>query len=155
MEWTNSGIYDGKGCLKEFLAVGIDATDYKRTEEALKESEKQAHKLVRKLENEDRNKNEFISVLSHELRNPLATISAGIELLSRSDSQMKQAKVIESMKRQRDHLIKLVDDLLDISRISQNKIKLKKENINLTELTRKVIEDFKPKFQLRDVQLHT
>jgi PAS domain S-box-containing protein len=155
MEWTNSGIYDGKGYLKEFLAVGIDATDFKRAEEALKESEKQARQLVRRLENEDRNKNEFISILSHELRNPLATLSFGIELLGKSDSQMKQEKAIESMKRQRDHLIKLVDDLLDVSRISQNKIKLKEENINLIEITRKVIEDFRPKFQLRDVQLHT
>lgn len=132
-----------------------DITEQKKTEEALRESEQKFKTLAEELELADKNKNDFIGVLSHELRNPLATIAAGIDLLDKYDDNKKTEKTKESMKRQMAHLIKLVDDLLDVSRISHNKIKLKMEKIDLTKTTRKNIEDIRPEFEKRGVQLHT
>lgn len=81
------------------------------------------------LEETDKNKNQFISVLSHELRNPLAVISAGIQMLDITEDIVEIEKTKEIITRQTNQLCKLVDDLLELTRISQNKIKLKRENI--------------------------
>ena len=100
----------------------------------LKRSEKNARKLVAELEEADKNKNQFIGVLSHELRNPLAAISAGVQILDLTQDRNQAEKAKEIMKRQTNQLCKLVDDLLELTRISQNRITLKKENINLNDI---------------------
>ncbi len=125
----------------------------KEAEEALRESEKKALTLVGELEKADQNKNQFISVLSHELRNPLAAILAGAQILdvTRDINQTNKAK--EIMKRQTNQLCKLVDDLLELTRISQNKIKLKKENIILTDIVKNAGEDIRPEYNKKGVKL--
>jgi PAS domain S-box-containing protein len=125
------------------------------TNDRLKESERQAYELVEKLKEEDKNKNEFLSILSHELRNPLATIIAGISFLDsvKDKKQEKQAK--EIIKRQSEQLCRLVDDLLDITRITQNKIRLKKSRIDLNKLAALAAEDMRVQFERKGIQLET
>ncbi len=90
----------------------------------------------------DRRKNRFLGVLAHELRNPMAPISNSLALLKRavpgSESALRAQAMIE---RQARHLIRLIDDLLDITRISQGKIRLQREEVNLVEIARACIED--------------
>lgn len=132
-----------------------DITDRKRAEEAMRESEKRAVALVKELEQSDKNKNQFISVLSHELRNPLAAISAGVQILDITRDINQIANVKEIIHRQTSQLCKLVDDLLELTRISQNKIKLKKENINLNEIVKSAVEDIRLEYENKGVKLGT
>ncbi len=120
-----------------------------------KKADKKALKLVKELEEADRNKNHYISVLSHELRNPLASITASLDLIERaSEDDGKQiAKAIETAKRQCKQLTNLVDDLLDITRITQNRIVLKKEKLELNELINKAAQDYRLNFFDDNVKL--
>ncbi len=80
----------------------------------------------------DRRKDEFLATLAHELRNPLAPIRSGIEILHHSGyDKEKIEQTLSIVERQTNHIVRLVDDLLDISRITQGKINLKKERIEL------------------------
>ncbi len=88
----------------------------------------------------DRHKDSFLAVLAHELRNPVAALSGGLHLLGK-DIAPERAKDIRSrMERMVGHLSHLIDDLLDVSRVSQGKISLKKERIELSEILRSAIE---------------
>ncbi len=80
----------------------------------------------------DRRKDEFLATLAHELRNPLAPIRSGIEILRHSNSDKEKIEqTLSIVERQTNYIVRLVDDLLDISRITQGKINLKKERIEL------------------------
>lgn len=125
----------------------------KRVEEALRESESRAYKLVRELEQADKNKNAFLNMLSHELRNPLATISAGIQLLDITNDKNKTDKAKNIMKNQMEHLCRLVDDLLDLTRISNNKIELIKEKMELNMVASMAIEPFEPLYDQKGIVL--
>lgn len=81
----------------------------------------------------DRRKNEFLAVLGHELRNPIAALGAGLDLIERRNDAAAAAAVREQMRRHVRHLSRLVEDLLDISRIDQGKISLRKERVRLQE----------------------
>ena len=135
------------------VVVTRDVTEQKQMEEVLRESEMKALLLVSELEKADKNKNEFINVLVHELRNPIATITGGIALLKLTDENNKNIKTIKILERQSEHLSKLVDDLLDITRISQNKVIMKKEPVNLNDIARDAIEDRKSQFEEKNIKL--
>ena len=95
----------------------------------------------RALEAADRQKNEFLAVLAHELRNPLAPIRNSAEVLARTLSQDSQAQVaIGVIKRQVTHATRLVDDLLDVSRISEGRIDLKVQPIDLATVIAQAVE---------------
>ncbi|MFW5647564.1 MAG: PAS domain-containing sensor histidine kinase, partial [Candidatus Alkaliphilus sp. MAG34] len=132
-----------------------DITKRKQMEQELRESEKYAHSLVKKLEEADKNKDKFIGVLSHELRNPLAAILAGVQMLDMTQDADLIAKSKEIIRRQTDKLCRLVDDLLELTRITRNKINLKKKNINLNEIIKNTVEDIILKYQEKGVQLET
>lgn len=135
--------------------IGHDVTERRKMEETLQRSEKKALELVKELEEADRNKNQFIGVLSHELRNPLAAISAGVQILDITKDMSQTAKAEEIIKRQTNHLCKLVDDLLELTRITQNKIKLKKENISLNAIVKGAVEDIRPEYKKKGLKLGT
>ena len=83
----------------------------------------------------DRRKDEFLATLAHELRNPLAPIRNGLEVLKLAGADSaKAARVRDMMARQTDHLVRLVDDLLEVSRISRGLIELRKEEIDLAQV---------------------
>jgi signal transduction histidine kinase len=112
----------------------------------------------RQLEEEDRQKNEFLAMLAHELRNPLAPIRNAGELLARMFSDNTQAQgVVAVVRRQVAHLSHLVDDLLDVSRITQRKIELRKETIEVAEVIRQAVETVEPVIRERghDLQIQS
>ena len=74
----------------------------------------------------DRRKDEFLATLAHELRNPLAPIRNGLDILRASPTAPNAEEIRDMMDRQLSHLVRLVDDLLDVSRVSQGKIELRK-----------------------------
>ena len=90
-------------------------------------------KVERELREVDRRKDEFLATLAHELRNPLAPIRNAVELLQRLDPDVPhwQLKARQTIRRHTEHMVRLVDDLLDVSRISQGKITLHEERVEL------------------------
>ncbi len=88
----------------------------------------------------DRRKSDFIAILGHELRNPVMALGAGVELLKRHRDPDRAETIREGMARQVFHLSRLIEDLLDISRIGQGKVSLKKEPIALSTILSSAIE---------------
>ncbi len=104
--------------------------------------QKQAQELLREA---DRQKNDFIAMLAHELRNPLAPILNASHLLGRKAAQDAELhRVQEIIRRQVQHMRKLLDDLLDVARITRDKIKLEKEPVDLREIVRTAVETSQP-----------
>jgi signal transduction histidine kinase len=88
----------------------------------------------------DRRKDEFLATLAHELRNPLAAVKAGIRLLERREGTEQAAEIRDQMNRRITYLTRLVDDLLDISRISEGKISLRRERVELRTIVHAAVE---------------
>lgn len=92
-----------------------------------------------------RRKDEFLAMLAHELRNPLAPIRTGLFVLEMDDSDpVRRRTLLEMMERQVDHLVRLVDDLLESSRLSRGKIQLQREPIDLKDALLRAIELSRP-----------
>jgi signal transduction histidine kinase len=106
-----------------------------------------------KLRDVDRRKNEFLATLAHELRNPLAPIWHATEILARvRDGEEDRARAAEARKvieRQVTHLVRLIDDLLDISRIKHGKVGLKPERVSLASVVESALEAARPLFVSR------
>lgn len=115
------------GRLLGYIGSVIDMHDRKKAEEALLES--------------DQRKDEFLATLAHELRNPLAPLRSGIELIKRVvNSPELVSRTQLTMERQVTHMVRLVDDLLDVNRISQGKIELKLSRVSLNDIAEGAIE---------------
>jgi PAS domain S-box-containing protein len=115
-----------------------DITDLKHTERALRASEES-------LREADRRKDEFLATLAHELRNPLAPIRHGLHVLRVMDRNSEAAEQTRAiMERQTNHLVRLVDDLLEVSRVSRGKIDLRKEPLELADVVGSAIETGRP-----------
>jgi PAS domain S-box-containing protein len=122
-----------------FVCFVLDLTDQKRVERELREA--------------DRRKDEFLAMLAHELRNPLAPIRTALQVLKREDAPPPvHARARETMERQVAHLVRLVDDLLDVSRIMQGKVELRPEPTDLQTVVTRAVEASQP---LLDAQGHT
>jgi len=122
------------------VTVWTDITDLIRTQQALRDA--------------DRRKDEFLAVLSHELRNPLAPIRNSLFILDRAVPGSEQARRAQAIiDRQVGHLTHLIDDLLDVTRIARNKIRLQCESLDLTDLVRRTIEDHRSLFEKNEVHL--
>ena len=110
--------------------------------------------MVAELREADQRKSEFIAVLSHELRNPLAAIKSGLHVLEHgapgSEAVASSRTIID---RQVDQLVRLVDDLLDVTRITQDKIQLQRQRLDLNELVRATIEDNRPHLERGGVRV--
>jgi PAS domain S-box-containing protein len=110
----------------------------------------------RGLEEADKNKNEFLAVLSHELRNPLTPIRNSLYVLSRAAPGSEQAKrAQEVIDRQTGQLARLVDDLLDVTRVSRNKIQLQRRQLELNQLVRHTVEDHRSLFDGKGIIVET
>ena len=108
-----------------------------------------------RLEYADRRKDEFLAMLSHELRNPLAPIRNSIYLLEHAaPGSEKAARSKEVLRRQAEHLTRLVDDLLDVTRISRGKVELQRRHVDLREIVRKTTDDLRSEFDQSGVALH-
>ena len=120
------------------LGVTHDVTDRKRFEQTLAE--------------QDRRKDEFLATLAHELRNPLAPIRSGLAVLQTAPSPEQVARVIQLMERQLGLMVRLVDDLLDVSRVSQGKIALRIERVTIQEVVEWAVEGCRA---VLDAKAHT
>jgi PAS domain S-box-containing protein len=148
--WTFSRavpLLDANGGLLEWLGAAIDITARKQAEEALRESEAA-------LQEADRQKNRFLAMLSHELRNPLAPIRNGLYILERAAPGGEQARRAQAiLHRQIGQMTWLIDDLLDVTRIAHGKITLRRERLELDELAHRAVEDHQAIFAKSGVRL--
>ena len=116
---TGNVIYDARGKPLRMVGINIDITERKNIEIALREA--------------DRRKDEFLAMLAHELRNPLAPIRNAVQILKTSGSSEAHLKTARDIiERQVTHMTRLIDDLVDVARLTQGKITLKKETVHLT-----------------------
>lgn len=102
-------------------------------------------RLINRLREADRRKDEFLATLAHELRNPLAPIRTGFQILRMAQGDRalaEQARAV--MERQMQQLVRLIDDLLDVSRITRNKLELRKERVELERVVQHAVETSKP-----------
>ena len=139
--WANvviSAIRDDHGNLVGYSKVTRDLTERRRAEE-----ESAARRVA---EQANRTKDEFLAMLGHELRNPLAPIVSALQLLKLRDDP-RSAREHQVIERQVKQMIHLVDDLLDVSRISRGKIELKKAPIDLRDALAKATEIAIPLFE--------
>jgi len=112
----------------------VDITGPKAAEEALREA--------------DRRKDEFLAMLAHELRNPLAPVRNTLQIMKMTSGHDERVNAsVDMMNRQVDHLVRLVDDLLDVSRISRGKIELRREQVELTALLAEAVQATGPLYQ--------
>jgi CheY-like chemotaxis protein len=103
---------------------------------------RQAADLIERTQAE-RRKDEFLATLAHELRNPLAPLRNVLEILHRSDDPRVIGQAQQMMRRQIDRMVRLVDDLLDLSRVTTGKFNLQKTRIQLADVVRSAVEDVK------------
>ena len=127
-------VRDAEGNNIGLATITRDITAQKRAEDELR-------RVAADLSEADHRKSEFLATLAHELRNPLAPIRTGLDLLRMAPAdQDARARIHAMMDRQLGHLIHLVDDLLDIARITRGKIELKRENVDLKVIAQMAVE---------------
>jgi PAS domain S-box-containing protein len=123
-----------------YVGCSLDITDVKQYQEALSEA--------------DRRKDEFLAMLAHELRNPLAPIRNALEIIRRTkDNGQAIQAASEMMERQISQMVRLVDDLLDVSRISRGKIELRRGPIELASVVNHAIDASRPLAESKGIEL--
>ncbi|MFU8817043.1 MAG: ATP-binding protein [Pseudomonadales bacterium] len=147
--WVNlSGalIRDADGAPARFISVIEDRT-------AHKQAEREREALVERLAESDRRKDAFLAALAHELRNPLAPVRNGLEILKLTAADERSQRITSMMDRQMTHLIRLVDDLLDFSRISRGVVKLRKQRVLLHDAVTTAIEAMAGAIEAKQLKL--
>jgi PAS domain S-box-containing protein len=132
--------FDQNGKVVRFVGTARDASAEKRAEAEKLE-------LLRRANAANMAKDEFLAMLGHELRNPLAPIVTAIELLKMRGHQA--TREVATIERQSQHLVRLVDDLLDIARVTQGKLELKRHRVGLDAIVTKAIEIAAPLIERR------
>ena len=139
LDFVYQPIVNAEGQVTGIFIEGSDTSERFRAENALREA--------------DRRKDEFLAMLAHELRNPLAPIRNAAQILARKFFRDRAAQApIEMVQRQVTHLTRLVDDLLDVSRISQGRIELRREDLMLNAALDQALETVAP--MAREKQQH-
>jgi signal transduction histidine kinase len=122
--------FDANGEIATVLAVTRDITEAAQAQDALRRA--------------DRQKDEFLATLAHELRNPLAPVRTGFGVLQRGERTREERRVLDIMDRQLTHLVRLVDELLDIARIGQGKVLLRREVLPLAAVVEQAVDACRP-----------
>jgi PAS domain S-box-containing protein len=131
-------IRDEAGRVVLWFGTNTDITEQRATEEALREA--------------DRHKTEFLGWLSHELRNPLGIIRTSLALIERADLDSEPGRrALSVIDRQAAQMGRLLDDLLDITRISKGKVLLRRKTVTLNEIVRATAEDYRQVFRLEGI----
>ena len=119
------------GAIEQWIGCAVDIHDARTAQDALREA--------------DRRKDEFLATLAHELRNPLAPIRNAVQLLSHPGVGEPTAQAArEMMQRQVAHMVRLIDDLLDVSRITRGRLTLRREPVELARLVEQALETSRP-----------
>jgi PAS domain S-box-containing protein len=144
---TLSAVRDAAGRPEYEIAVIEDVTAQRRAESELRAANEA-------LRDADRRKDEFLGMLSHELRNPLAPIRSSLYILDRSVPGGEQARrAREVANRQVTHLTRLVDDLLDVTRVARGKIELRRAALDVGDLVRRTADDYRALMRERQLEL--
>ncbi len=135
-----SPLFDADGQLMGYVKVARDLTQRKQMEQELRDA--------------DQRKDEFLAMLAHELRNPLAPIRSALQIMTLTGEENKGvAPAVTMMSRQVEHLVRLIDDLLDVSRISRGKVELRRERIELRAVVEQALEAANHEYKLRGRRL--
>lgn len=141
------GIFNEANQCIRVIGTAIDITQRKANEEALRESEE-------RLRESDRRKDEFLAMLAHELRNPLAPISAAAQLLQIAKLDEAQVRrTSQVIDRQVKHMTSLVDDLLDVSRVTRGLVELDNATLDIRHVVADAIEQVTPLIRARSHHL--
>jgi PAS domain S-box-containing protein len=131
----------------------FDSTDRRKYEQELLQARKRAEQALRELANADRRKTEFIALLAHELRNPLAPIRNALELMRQDERFATETTAL--MRRQVGQMTRLVEDLFDISRIGQDKLAVHRVPVDLASVINHAVEASAPLFEDSGVSYDT
>jgi len=160
--WTQVAAVPLKGrddVMRGHVAIVTDIDAFKRTEAALRLAESRQRELFDEVARSNRNLSEFLAVLAHELRNPLAPLMTGLELLRVGPRDPAvAANVRDMMERQVRQLAHLIDDLLDIARVTNGKVEIRKTHVDLNAIVTNAVETSLPLIDKQrhafDLQLH-
>ena len=130
--------------IKTLASIARIALHARRNQYMVRDLLHERETLVELLRHEAKMKNEFLATLAHELRNPLAPIRTGLQIMRLSPAGKPTLQTVEMMDRQVCHLVRLIDDLLDISRITRGKLELRRHKVPLTLLLSNAVESSKP-----------
>jgi PAS domain S-box-containing protein len=144
---TVSPLRDTAGTIVGASKVARDVTERRREAEALKKSEEQLRQM-------NRLKDEFLAMLAHELRNPLSAISSAVQVARNRPLDESLAWSTEVIERQVKHLARLIDDLLDVSRITRGKIRLRPEVIDVGPILNSAVDSVRPLIEQRKHELN-
>jgi signal transduction histidine kinase len=122
-----------------------------KLEERVRERTAELEKSEIALRSAAAQKDEFLAVLAHELRNPLAPLRTGLDLLLGAADKPPPPRALAAMNRQLDHMVRLIDDLLDVSRISRGVLELKRERIDLAAVVHAAVENVEPQLAQKRV----
>src|SRR5690606_13340546 len=117
-------IRDASGAIVRWIGTNTDVTAQREAEQALRDA--------------DERKNEFLAMLAHELRNPLAPIRHGLDLIAREGRA--DSEDLEVIQHQVEQLVRLVDDLMDVSRIMRGKVELRRTQVDLRQLLSRAVD---------------
>jgi PAS domain S-box-containing protein len=135
-----SPLKDDNGRVIGASDITRDISEYKRLQQQLQEA--------------DRKKDEFLATLAHELRNPLAPIRNALQLLRLAgDDKATVERALTVMERQVQQMVRLIDDLMDVSRITRAKLQLRKERVDLTTVVRNAVETSRPFIEMAGHEL--
>ncbi len=133
-------VLDEKGRVTSWVGINLDISRLKQVESELRDA--------------DRRKDEFLATLAHELRNPLAPLVNSLEILKMPGLTAEiTTRTREMMERQVHHLVRLVDDLMDVSRVMRGKIELRLEQVELAKLVARAVETAQPMIDAQHHQL--
>ena len=131
---TMSEVHDAFGSVIGYLAVGRDVTEYQRSQKILVESLEKEREAVSQLREADRVRDEFVSMVSQELRTPITSMVGYVEMLRDGTAgpvSFEQARLLDTVRTNGDRLLALIDDLLTLSRIEQGSFTLQKTTVDL------------------------
>lgn len=137
---TGTPRFRADGVFLGYVGCSVDISDMKASENALREA--------------DRRKDDFLAMLGHELRNPLAGIVTGAQVLGMLNLEPEANEMQAVIARQAGQMSRIVDDLLDVSRIARGKLRLRREYVNLRELLRDAVDDYRKARVFENCELH-
>ena len=138
-EWSLQAMNERRSYERELLAARKTA---EQALDARLDAEAQLRSLNAELSDADRRKDEFLATLSHELRNPLAPMRSALEILKLDAARPAgEARLIDVFDRQLRHMAHLVDDLMEVSRITQNRMELRREPVALADIVQGAVDD--------------
>ncbi|HRI51476.1 MAG TPA: ATP-binding protein [Pseudomonadota bacterium] len=152
LNWMAQPTRDRAGNIDGVMVFAVDVTEQVTARRQLEQSRAVEQELRHAAETANRAKDEFLAMLGHELRNPLAPISTALHLMRlRGVTVIERERVV--IDRQVAHLIRLVDDLLDVSRITRGKVELQRKRLEIVEAVAKAVEMASPMLEQRQHHL--